>query len=256
MNEISIHGRVSVQPTSVLAHLGRVAWDLPNVPPHPLERSSLHVPWTYAFALELMHRVCHAGPRHLRHWTDFTTSVQSSFLAYDHQYDTFTARPAVVASSTRQTGGEVGSASRLARRKRYQDLDGELPTFPFAGTNPPSGLSVPVGHPPIGEPPGSPVPPLNSTPTRAVPSGEAIRRLTLERADIHDIPILHRALGDASDRPWQVERLLSTPPIWYFARGDEGRRISAQCDWHMSELCHMRSELTRVRKAVATRTGV
>ena len=118
MNEVSIHGRVFAQPTGILAHLGRVAWNLPNVPLHPLERSSLHVPGTYAFALELMHRACDVGDPHLCHWTDFTTGIQSSFSVHDRRGDAFVARPSVVAPSSRRSGGMggVGSASRLSRK--------------------------------------------------------------------------------------------------------------------------------------------
>ena len=259
MNEVSIHGRVFVQLIEVLSSLGRVAWDLPCVPLHPLERSTRHVPWTYAFVLELMHRACDAGERHLRLRTDFTTGVQSAFLLYDHQGGTLVARSAASAPSSRRrgNGGGVRSASSLGRKKRYPDLDGEPPACVFAGSNPSLESPVLVGDRlPTARLPVPPVPPLDSVPTRAPTIGVAARRLTLELGDIRAIPTLTRALGAASDRSWQVESLLRTLATWYLARSDEARDLDAQRESSMSELRHVRSELAGLRDAMATQTGV
>ena len=137
MNEVSIHGRVFFQPIEVLAYLGRLAWDLPSATLHPLERSTRHMPWTYSFALGLMHRANEVGDRHLRYWSDFATGEQSSFLAYDRRGDAFVARSTAVGTSSGgpSGGGGVGSASREARKKRYRDLNSEPAAYQFARAN-------------------------------------------------------------------------------------------------------------------------
>ena len=58
MAEVHINRRVFVQPIGVLAFLGRVAFDLPAVPLHPLEANAKHSMWSFASVLSLMHRAC------------------------------------------------------------------------------------------------------------------------------------------------------------------------------------------------------
>ena len=213
MNEVSIHGRVFVQPIEVLAYLGRVAWDLLSVPLHLLERSTRHVPWTYSFALGLMHQANEVGDRHLRYWSEFATGDQSSFLAYDRRGDAFVARSTGVGPSSGRPWGEggVGSASREARKKRYWDLDNEPaayqfarvnqspgPTFGGSGLYPTACLAVP------------PVPPLNVIPPREALQVVSVRHGTLERDDIRAVPVVSDAVGQSADRSWQVDGLLST----------------------------------------------
>ena len=250
LNEVSIHGRVFVQPTGVLAHLGRVAWSLPSIPLHPLERSTPHVPWNYAFVLELMHRAYAAGDRHLRHWNDFTTGSQASFLLYDHKSDAFVTGPAVPAHSymCRASGGGVGSASRLARRKRHHDLDSGHPRMRWRVRV--RGSPVPEGDPcTTSSPPKPPVPPLSSTLIRASPAGAAVCRSSLEWGDVCTIPVLAHALRDSAGRAWQVESLLHTLSGWYMARSTEARRLESERAAFSSQLRRTQSELEALRES-------
>ena len=253
MNEVSIHGRVFVQPTGVLAHLGIVAWDLPIVSLHLLERSSLHVPWTCAFALELMHRACDVEDRHLHYWTDFTTGINSSFLAYDPRGDTFVARLVVVTPSPRRSGvvGRVGSAPRSSRKKRYRDLDSEPAPYGLAGAIPAHEAPAAMGvHGSPASPSVPPVPPLHTTPTYAPTDGTPVRRMTVERSDIRAIPMLIRALGDEGDHSWQVECILSTLASCYLPRSEEACRIEADRASDTSELSRVQTELTALRESL------
>ena len=121
MAEVHINRRVFVQPIGVLAFLGRVAFDLPVVPLHPLEANSKHSMWSFASVLSLMHRACQVPERTQRPLTDYTTGERSAFLPYDMRIDAFAAKPTSPPPSpiTAVRGAGVGYVRREAQRKRH-----------------------------------------------------------------------------------------------------------------------------------------
>ena len=195
MNEVSVNGRVIVQPGAVLSFLGRVAPELLDVRLHPLDNGTQHVPWSYFFVLELMHRSLDVAGRHHRTWTDYTTNFCRNVLAYDRRSEAFVARPNPPAGGTSRGSAGVGSVARESRRKCYRDLDGE-PSIPLlVGANPfpaPPMLDASQGVP-VGSPTPS-LPPLN------ILGDASLQHFTLKREEIRAVPDLVRALGSSVDR--------------------------------------------------------
>ena len=128
MDEVSVNGRVFVQPGAVLSFLGKVALELPDDLLHPLDHGTQYVAWSYSVVIDLMHRSLDVAVCHHRPWMAYTTNVRNTFLAYDRRADAVVARPNTPAGGTSRGGAGVGLAAREAGRKRYRDLDGELST--------------------------------------------------------------------------------------------------------------------------------
>ena len=244
MNEVSVNARFFVQPGAVLCFLGRVAAELPDVPLHPHEHGTQHVPWSYSFVLDLMHPSLEVAVCHHRPWTDYTTNVRSNFLAYDRRADALVARPNPPAGPTSRGGGGVGSAAREARRKRYRNLDGEPSTPLLVEANPfraPPGFDA-SQFVAVGSPTPS-LPPLN------IPGGASLQHFRLTREEIRAVPDLVRALGSSVDRTWDVSSLLSTLSGWYMARCAEACRLGAERAAFSSQLRQLQSEMGDLRES-------
>ena len=226
MAEVHINRSVFVQPIEVLAFLGRVAFDLPIVPLHPLEANSKHSMWSFASVLSIMHRACQVPDRTQRPWTDYTTGERSAFLLYDMQIDPFAAKPASPPPSPITAGRRagVGSVRREAQRKRHREGDSDVPA---SATSRITNFQSPEtsGVPPKFASGVPAVPPLNLVGQDPLPHS-ATPQLILSPGDVLENPGLARALGNSSRRVWKVGGLLSTLANWHLTRSDEAHRIN------------------------------
>ena len=251
MNEVSINGRVFVQPGAVLSFLGRVAPELPNVPLNPLEHGSQHVPWSYSFVLYLMHCSLDVEVWHYRPWTDYTTNVRSTFMAYDRRADAFVARPHPSAGNTSRGGAGVGLAARETLRKRYRDLDGKRSAPLLVRANP--FRAPPAFDESQGVAVGSPTP---SLPPLNIPGGASFQHFTFTREEIRAVPDLVQALGILVDQTWLVISLPSTLSGCYLARSVEARRLGAERAAFSSQLRHLQSEVGDLRESSGRQESV
>ena len=249
MAEVHINLRVFAQPIGVLPFLGRVAFDLPVVPLHPLEANSKHSMWSFASVLSLMHRTCQVPERTQRPWTDYTTGERSAFLLYDMRIDAFAAKPASPPPSpiTTGRGAGVGSVRREAQRKRHREGDSDVLAF---ATSRITNFQSPEtsGVPPQFSSGVPAVPPLNLAGQDPL-TPSAMPQLVLWPGDVLEIPGLARALGNSSRRVWEVGGLLSTLANRYLTRSDEARRINAEREVHATDLRRAQGDLANFRES-------
>ena len=212
--ELGVNGRVFVQSAATLDSLGRVTPELPKVSLNPSDQGSTHVVWTYAAVLDLLRRAGEVGEHIHRPWTAFFTGERSVFVLYDFQWDGFLGRctPTPLPPGSVGLPSGMGSAARLARRKRYRDPDAESPVTFSVGSNSfravtPRDAEI-ISRGTRAPTDALPVPPL--LPVEGGPSSGSLVDHILTPGELGSLPDVLRTLRTSGCRAWSVGTLLST----------------------------------------------